>query len=102
MSLPDEFRKMVIELTGKYSIPSIANIFLPPFYKGGQPKDAEFMAMRLEGGATCISYVLLPDEKMEEYTRLQPLDFVGKNPRKFALEFGKDDPIKAMVSLWSV
>jgi uncharacterized protein (DUF4213/DUF364 family) len=102
MSLPDEFRKMVIELTGKYSIPSIANIFLPPFYKGGQPKDAEFMAMRLEGSATGISYVLLPDEKMEEYTSLQPLDFVGTNPRKFALDFGKDDPIKAMVSLAAI
>jgi hypothetical protein len=52
MSLTDEFRKMVIELTDKYSIPLIANIFFPPFYKGGQPKDAEFMAMCLDGGAT--------------------------------------------------
>jgi len=102
MSLTDEFRKMVIELTDKYSIPLIANIFFPPFYKGGQPKDAEFMAMRLDGGATGISYVLLPDEKMEEYTTLQPLDFVGKNPREFALEFGWDDPIKAMVSLAAI
>ena len=102
MSLTDEFRKMVTELTDKYSIPPIANIFFPPFYKGGQPKEAEFMAILLDGGATGISYVLLPDEKMEEYTTLQPLDFVGKNPREFALEFGWDDPIKAMVSLAAI
>ena len=102
MSLTDEFRKMVTELTDKYSIPQIANIFFPPFYQGGQPKDAEFMAILLDGGATGISYVLLPDKKMEEYTALQPLDFVGKNPRIFALEFGKDDPIKAMVSLAAI
>ena len=102
MSLTDEFRKMVTELTDKYSIPPIANIFFPPFYKGGQPKDAEFMAILLDGGATGISYVLLADDKMEEYTRLQPSYFVGKSPRRFALEFGQNDPIKAMVSLAAI
>ena len=102
MSLTDEFRKMVSVLTEKYSVPLIADIFFPPFFKSGQPKDAEFMAIRLEGGATGISYVLLPDEKMAEYTALQPLDFVGKNPRRFALEFGQDDPVKAMVSLAAI
>ena len=102
MSLSDEFRKMITELTDKYSIPLIAKIFFPLFYKGGQPKEAEFMAILLDGGATGISYVLLPDEKKEEYTNLQPSDFVGKNPRKFALEFGNDDPVKAMVSLAAI
>ena len=81
MSLKDEFRKMVNELAAKFTLPPIANIFLPPFYKGGQPKDAQFMAISLEGGATGISFVLLPDEKMEEYTALQPPAFVEKNPR---------------------
>jgi len=102
MSLSDEFRKMVSVLTEKYSIPQIADIFFPPFYKGGQPKDAEFMAIGLEGGATGISYVLLPDEKMAEYNDLQPKVFIGKNPREFALEFGKGDPIKAMASLAAI
>ena len=102
MSLADEFRKMVIKLTDKSSIPPIANIFFPPFYKGGQPKDAQFMATSLEGGATGISFVLLPDEKMEEYTVLQRQAFVGKNPRGFAIEFGNDDPIKEMISLASI
>jgi uncharacterized protein (DUF4213/DUF364 family) len=102
MSLKDEFRKMVTELTAKFTLPPIANIFFPPFYKGGQPKDAQFMAISLEGGATGISFVLLPDEKMEEYTALQPPDLIGKDPRGFALEFGNDDPIKEMISLASI
>ena len=99
MSLKDEFRNMVNELTTQFALPPIANIFFPPFYKGSQPKDAQFMAISLEGGATGISFVLLPDEKMEEYTALQPPDFVEKNPRGFALEFGNDDPIKGMIGL---
>jgi uncharacterized protein (DUF4213/DUF364 family) len=102
MGLKDEFRKMVTELTTKFTLPPIANVFFPPFYKGGQPKDAQFMAISLEGGATGISFVLLPDEKMEEYTALQPPDFVEKNPRGFALEFGNDDPIKEMISLATI
>ena len=102
MSLKDEFRKMVTELTTKYTLPPIANIFFPPFKKGGQPKDAQFMAVSLEGGATGISFVLLPDEKMEEYAVLQPPAFVSKHPREFALEFGIDDPVKEMIGLASI
>ena len=102
MGLKDEFRKMVNQLTTKFALPPIADIFLPPFYKGGQPKDAQFMAISLKGGATGISFVLLPDEKMEEYAALQPQAFVEKNPREFALEFGHDDPIKEMISLASI
>ena len=102
MSLKDEFRKMVTELTAKFTLPPIANIFFPPFYRGGQPKDAQFMAISLEEGAAGISFVLLPDEKMEEYAALQPPDFIGKDPRGFALEFGNNDPIKEMISLASI
>jgi len=32
---------------------------------------AEFMPIRLDGGATGISYVLMPDKNMKEYNRLQ-------------------------------
>jgi hypothetical protein len=32
MSLKDEFRKMVNELTTRFTLPPIANIFFPPFY----------------------------------------------------------------------
>ena len=76
MGLKDEFKKMVTELTAKFTIPPIANIFFPPFYKGGQPKEAQFMAICLDGGAAGVSFVLLPDEKMEEYTGFQASDFV--------------------------
>ncbi len=102
MGLKDEFKKMVTELTKKFTLPPISNIFFPPFYRGGQPKDAQFMAICLEGGAAGISFVLLPDEKMEEYTALQPSDFVEKNPRGFALEFGNDNPVKEMISLAAI
>jgi len=102
MSLKNEFRKMVNELASKFTLPPIANIFFPPFYKGGQPKNAQFMAISLEGGATGISFVLLPDDKMEEYTALQASTFVAKNPKGAALEFGSDDPIKEMIGLASI
>ncbi|UCD80758.1 MAG: hypothetical protein JSW26_04820 [Desulfobacterales bacterium] len=102
MLLKDEFRMMITKLTAKYSIPPIANIFFPPFYQGGQPPEAEFMALSLAGGATGISYVLLPDEKEEDYTALQPPDFIGEDPRRFALEFGSDDPVKEMISLAAI
>jgi len=87
MSLKDEFKMMVTSLTAKFNIPPIANIFFPPFYKGGQPQEAEFMALSLAGGATGISYVLFPDEKEEAYSALQPSNIVGQNPRGFALVF---------------
>ena len=102
MSLKDEFRKMVNVLTTKFPLPPIADIFFPPFRRGGQPKDAHFMAISLEGGATGISFVLLPDEKMEEYKALQPAAFTQKNPQEFALEFGNDNPVKEMISLASI
>jgi uncharacterized protein (DUF4213/DUF364 family) len=102
MGLKDEFKKMITELTTKFSLPPIASIFLPPFYKGGQPKDAQFMAIGLAGGAVGVSFVLLPDEKMKEYNNLQQSDFAGKNPRRVALEFGNEDPLKEMISLAAI
>ena len=60
------------------------------------------MAIRLEGGETGISYLLLSDENMDEYTALQTSDFIGKSPQGFALEFGSDDPLKEMISLGAI
>ena len=102
MSLKHEFKKMITELTTKFIIPPIANIFFPPFYKGGQPKNAQFMAISLEGGAVGVSFVLLPDEKMIEYTALQASDFIEKDPYRFAFEFGNNDPLKEMISLAAI
>ncbi|MDP2647493.1 MAG: DUF364 domain-containing protein, partial [Desulfobacterales bacterium] len=80
----------------------IADVFLPPFYKGGQPKEAQFMAIGLEDGAVGVSYILLPDEIMEEYTALQAPDFIGKDPQEFAFNFGSDNPVKEMISLAAI
>ncbi|MFC1824183.1 Rossmann-like domain-containing protein [Thermodesulfobacteriota bacterium] len=102
MGLKDEFRNMVMALTTKFTPPPIADIFFPPFLRGGQPKDAQFMAISLEGGAAGISFVLLPEERMEAYSALKPLDFVEKSPREFALEFGNEDPVKEMISLAAI
>jgi uncharacterized protein (DUF4213/DUF364 family) len=102
MSLQDEFRKMIQALAERFALPPIVEVFLPPFCKGGQPKDAQFMAIRLEGGATGISYVLLPDEKMAAYAALKPAEFFAKSPREFALEFGDEDPVREMISLASI
>lgn len=102
MHVKDEFRKIVTELTEKFTIPPIEDIFFPPFFQGGQPKDCEFMAIRLQGGATGISYVLVPDEKMDAYTALKPVDFIGKDPCEFAHRFGSEDPVKAILGLAAI
>jgi len=102
MSLKDEFKLMVTSLTETYRIPPITSIFLPSFCKGGQPKEAEFMALSLAGGATGISYVLVPDENEKDYKSLQPSNYVGQNPREYALDFGSGDPVKEMISLAAI
>jgi len=102
MGLNNEFKKMITKLSSKFIFPSISNIFFPPFHKGGQPKNAHFMAVSLESGAAGISFVLLDDEKMEQYNTLKPPDFIGKDPQEFALKFGNKDPIKEMISLAAI
>ena len=102
MKLKDEFHRMITELTSRFTIPPIEGIFFPPFRKGGQPRDAQFMALSLEGGAAGVSFVLVPDDKMSAYTGLKPPDFIGKNPRDLALAFGSDDPVKEMISLAAI
>lgn len=94
---------MITGLSASFTFPRIADVFLPPFQKGGQRKDAQFMAMALEGGACGISFLLLSEEKMEYYKALEPRHFVGKDPEEFALEFGGgEDPIKESISLAAI
>ncbi len=102
MSLKNEFRKMIEKIADVHALPPIQDVFLPPFRKGGQPKDAQFMAIGLEGGAAGVSYVLLPDEKMAEYAAQAPKDFVGKAPQEFAFQFGSSDPLREMISLAAI
>ncbi len=102
MTLASEFRTMVTRLGARFSLPPIASVFFPPFRAGGQPTDAQFMAVSLEGGATGISFVLLPDEKRHEYAALQAADFVGQSPQEPALAFGGGDPLGQMTGLASI
>ena len=102
MSLKDEFRSMINDLAERFSPPPIADVFFPPLHKDGQPKDAQFMAIRLEGGATGISFLLLTDESMDEYATLHPSNFVGRDPQGFALEFGGDNPVREMIALGAI
>jgi len=90
---------MVDRLARSFEIPDIAGVYFPQFRKGGQPKYDGFMAVFLQGGASGVSCVLIPDEMEKEYACLQPSDFVGKNPAVWARNFGSDDPIVSMVSL---
>ena len=102
MSLKDEFRKMTSELAARFFLPPVSDIILPPFHRGGQPKDAQFMAIGLRGGAVGISYVLLPDEKEDEYSALRPSDFIGTDSYRLTLEFDHDDPLKEMIGLAAI
>ena len=102
MALKDAFVKMAERLSEQFIIPHITDLFLPVFTKGGQPRDAEFMAMKLASGAVGVSYVLLPNEELNEYESLKSHDFSGKNPADYAFDFGHLDPIKNMLSLAAV
>jgi hypothetical protein len=102
MNLKNEFKKMITGLSEKFDFPPVARFFTPPFHRGGQPKDAQFIALGLEGGAVGISFVHLPDEKEEEYTTLRPSDFVGEDPGLLARGFGEDDAIGEMLGIAAV
>ncbi len=99
MSLSDSFSQMVKKLSGAYDIPNISRVFLPPFYPGGQPKESEFMAVMLESGTVGISYVLLPDQRMEDYNALSGVSLTGQSPVDLALRFGLKDNIDNMLAL---
>ena len=99
MSLKDEFTNMAVALTTKFRVPKILNIYFPPRTDKTQSKNSMFIAMALEGWAIGISYVLLPEERMEEYAELKTSDFIGRHPVDFALEFGDKNPVKNMIAL---
>jgi uncharacterized protein (DUF4213/DUF364 family) len=102
MPLSDDFNAMVSGLVKSHSIPKIQEIFFPPFYPGGQPKESEFMAMMLENEAVGISYVLHSDDLMEAYSALKPADFKGRSPHDFAGKFGSADSIENMLGLAAI
>jgi len=102
MSIMTEMRDMALGLSARFQIPKIAGIVFPPFHAGGQPRDCEFMAMALDGGAGGLSYVLLPDSSADVYRGLTPESFVGTRPEKYAADFGGSDPLQNMLGLAAI
>lgn len=102
MSIMTEMRDMALGLALRFQIPKIAGIVFPPFFAGGQPRDCEFMAMALEGGAGGISYVLLPDSSAGEYRSLKAQAFIGSRPELYAGAFGGTDPLQNMLGLAAI
>jgi uncharacterized protein (DUF4213/DUF364 family) len=98
-NLFDDFRAMAQSLAEGGSMPETAEIFLPPLYKGGQPRDSEFMALRLEDDSVGISYVLLPETSHEAYNKLRSELFTSCSPAALAGRFGSSDPIEHMLAL---
>lgn len=103
MKISEAFHDIITALSHRLTVPVIDRMFFPPLYAGGQPRNAEFMAMGLEGGAAGISFVLVGDpESAVAYNRLWPEDFIGRDPVALALAFGSDDPVKEMISMAAI
>jgi uncharacterized protein (DUF4213/DUF364 family) len=99
MRIMTEMRDLALGLASRFQIPKIAGIVFPPFYEGGQPKECEFMALALEGGAGGVSYLLLPDSSAKEYRLLKPQSFIGTHPEQYVECFASGDPIQNMLGL---
>jgi len=98
-NLFDDFRSMARRLAASGSMPEIAEIFLPPLHKGGQPHDSEFMALRLSDDSVGISYVLLPETCHSAYNKLRSESCTPCSPAALAGRFGSPDPIEHMLAL---
>jgi uncharacterized protein len=99
MTIYQEFQKIVPQLAAQYTIPTISDIYFPPFFKGGQPKEFEFIALKLESGACGISFVLLADEELENYQAMARSSFLKADPVTLSGDFGSRDPVKNMLGL---
>ena len=103
MSLKDEFRKMVTELTSKIYASTNCKHFLPAFQERGPTKRCPVYGRQSwkAGRPVSVLFSCLM-KKWKNTLVLQPPAFVSKHPREFALEFGIDDPVKEMVGLASI
>jgi len=99
MTIYQDFQRIVNQIAANYSIPTISEVYFPPFFKGGQPKEYEFIAIKLEGGACGISFVLLADKEVENYELIAHSSFLNTDPVILAGDFGSQDPVKNMVGL---
>ncbi len=99
MPMADDFIAMAENLNARYPAPPVKDVFLPPYFVGGQPVEFEFMAIELENAAVGISYVLLSAGHQERYERLKKEDIIGRSPVAFARSFGCADPVDRMLAL---
>ncbi len=97
--LYQEFQNIIEQLTAEYPIPPITDAYFPPFFKGGQPKEYEFIAFQLESGACGISFVLLDDKEIANYQKVAESNVLGVDPISLSGDFGSRDPVKNMVGL---
>ncbi len=102
MALKDDFRSMAETLAADYCLPAVKAVFLPRFHKGGQPRDAQFMALALGDGSAGVSYVLHSDECCDAYERLRKTDVSGQSPLELARGFGSDDSLENMLGLAAI
>ncbi|MBD3352756.1 MAG: hypothetical protein GF364_14810, partial [Candidatus Lokiarchaeota archaeon] len=79
MTVIDEFSEMILKIKNSYEIPPIKDIFLPRYYPNGQPKHAEFMAMRLEGGTVGLSFILNDEIDEDQYNEIPTESLSGKD-----------------------
>ncbi len=99
MTIYLEFQKIVGQIADNYCIPTITDVYFPPFFKEGQPKEYEFIAIKLESGVCGISFVLLTNEEIENYQTVARSNFLGVDPVILAGDFGSQDPVKNMIGL---
>ncbi|MDY0341084.1 MAG: DUF364 domain-containing protein [Coriobacteriia bacterium] len=102
MSLSGRLQEMIEYFAARFAIPRIAGVFLPSLHDDGQPGDEQFMALFLEGGATGISFVMIPPEAAGDYRALSSESLVGRAPQELARAFGGDDPIAQMLGMASI
>ncbi|MDY0001727.1 MAG: DUF364 domain-containing protein [Polyangia bacterium] len=99
MSLRDELKAMASRLGSAFDIPRIERAFFPPLGRGGQPREAEFMALLLEGGAVGVSYLLINPAEEREYAAWQKRPLRGLDPVELAQGLVSGDLLGPIVGL---
>lgn len=80
-------------------MPPVARWHLPPLYPGRQPRNRQFAALMLAGGATGVSYVPALDAGDGRYHDLRGSSLAVRDPGALARDFGSPDPVQGMLAL---
>ena len=78
--LRKNFRTIIHKIANLMPIPQIQSIYFPSLTPKAHIHKSEFMALRLEGNAIGLSFVLIPEFLQKEYMNLNPRDFIGSDP----------------------